>query len=66
MYWCDTCGHPVEELVECSDGEPVELVGGSIVAADPSFTYRGCPYCGSEDVRDYLHDADMSERDDWI
>ena len=58
MYHCNDCGHPVEELVECSDGEPVELVGGSIVAADPSETYRGCPYCGSDDVKDLLEAAE--------
>ena len=53
MYWCLGCDHPVAELVECSNGEPVETFERTVVAADPMWTYRGCPYCGSENVREW-------------
>jgi len=54
MYFCGDCEHFVRELVECSNGEPVETFDRTVVMADPTWSYRGCPYCGSENVRDFV------------
>lgn len=59
MNWCRGCDNPVEELVECFDGEPLTPEkAASITDVQAGQIYEGCPHCGSDDVRDLISEAE--------